>query len=126
MTQNRDVLHVAGTPMKSPPSNLDRARRFALSLPETTEQPHFDYTSFRVRGKIFATAPPDAQHLHVFVDDEQRELALAVHPACVEKLWWGDKVVGLRIDLARADAKVVDELLRQAWTRKAPKTLSQG
>lgn len=126
MTQNRDVLHAAGTPMKTLSSNLDRARRYALSLPEATEQPHFDYTSFRVRGKIFATAPPDAQHLHVFVDDEQRDFALAVHPACVEKLWWGDKVVGLRIDLARADAKVVDELLRQAWTRKAPKTLSQG
>ena len=110
--------------MKTLSSNLDRARRYALSLPETTEQPHFDYTSFRVRGKIFATAPPDAQHLHVFVDDEQRDFALAVHPACVEKLWWGDKVVGLRIDLARADPRVVDELLRQAWTRKAPKALS--
>ena len=112
--------------MKSPPSNLDRVRRQALSLPETTEQPHFDYTSFRVRGKIFATAPPDGQHLHVFVDEEQRELALALHPACVEKLWWGEKVAGLRIDLAKANTKVVDELMRQAWARKAPKRLSRG
>jgi hypothetical protein len=32
---------------------LSQVRRFALSLPETTEEPHFDRTSFRVRGKIF-------------------------------------------------------------------------
>jgi hypothetical protein len=27
----------------------------ALSFPETTEEPHFEKTSFRVRKKIFAT-----------------------------------------------------------------------
>ena len=111
--------------MKSPPSNLDRVRRYALSLPETTEQPHFQYTSFRVRGKMFVTAPPDGLHMHVFVDEEQRERALAVHATFVEKLWWGGKVVGLRVDLAKADGKVVDELVRQAWARKAPKGLTR-
>jgi len=30
-------------------------RRLALSFPETTEQPHFEKTSFRVGKKIFAT-----------------------------------------------------------------------
>jgi predicted DNA-binding protein (MmcQ/YjbR family) len=30
-------------------------RKLALSLPETTEQPHFEKTSFRVNKKIFAT-----------------------------------------------------------------------
>jgi hypothetical protein len=112
--------------MKSPPSNLDRVRRHALSLLEVTEQPHFAYTSFRVHGKIFATAPPDGQHLHVFVDEEQRELALAVHSTCVEKLWWGGKVAGLRVDLAKADGRVVDELVNQAWARKAPKRLTRA
>lgn len=32
---------------------LAEVRRFALALPEATEAPHFDYASFRVRGKIF-------------------------------------------------------------------------
>jgi hypothetical protein len=31
---------------------IDTVRRFALSLPETTEEPHFDKSSFRVRGKM--------------------------------------------------------------------------
>ena len=111
--------------MKSPLSNLESVRRLALSLPEATEQPHFDYTSFRVRGKIFATAPPGGQHLHVFIDEEQREVALAMHAAYVEKLLWGGKVVGLRVDLDKADVKVVDALVRQAWARKAPKRLAR-
>jgi hypothetical protein len=34
---------------------IDRLRALALSFPETTEEPHFDKTSFRVRNKIFAT-----------------------------------------------------------------------
>lgn len=109
--------------MKKPPPKLDRVRRHALALPEVTEQPHFDYASFRVGGKIFVTVPPDGQYLHVFVDEQRRELALALHGAFVEKLWWGGKVVGLRVDLAEADPDVVDELVRQAWARKAPKRL---
>ena len=48
---------------------LAEARKFALSLPEATEEPHFEKSSFRVRGKIFATVPEDQKHLNVFVDD---------------------------------------------------------
>ena len=105
--------------MKIPTSNLDTLRCFALALPEATEQPHFDYVSFRVHGKIFATVPPDGHHLNVFLGEEQRELALAVHADCVEKLWWGGKVVGLRVDLAAADPSVINDLMREAWARKA-------
>jgi predicted DNA-binding protein (MmcQ/YjbR family) len=30
-------------------------KKLALSFPETTEEPHFEKTSFRVKNKIFAT-----------------------------------------------------------------------
>lgn len=62
-------------------STLDQARRFALSLPETTEEPHFDMSSFRVRGKIFATVPPDGEYLHVFVDEMEIDASVAEDPA---------------------------------------------
>lgn len=35
--------------------SIDTFRSQALSLPEATEEPHFEKTSFRVRKKIFAT-----------------------------------------------------------------------
>ncbi len=97
------------------------ARHLALSFPETEEAPHFEFDSFRVRGKIFATLAPDGQHLHVFVDEALRESALVLHADCLEKLWWGQKVMGLRVHLPTAKAAVVRQLLANAWKRKAPK-----
>lgn len=102
---------------------LEQIRSYALALPEATEEAHFKLTSFRVRGKIFATAPPDGEHLHLFVGEEERELALATTPQFTEKLFWGKQVAGLRVILALADARVVLPLVSNAWARKAPKSL---
>lgn len=103
--------------------NLETIRKQALSLPEVTEEPHFNYTSFRVRGKIFITVPPDETHVHIFVGEQGRELALVLYPKFIEKLMWGSRVVGVRIVLAKAKLPVVSNLVRKAWENKAPKRL---
>ena len=103
--------------------NISQVRRYALSLLEATEEPHFEYASFRVRGKIFVTVPPDAQHIHIFVADDERERALTLYPGFVEKLVWGGKVRGVRVRLSEASPSVVNQLVRSAWARKAPKRL---
>ena len=105
---------------------LAEVRKFALSLPEANEQPHFQYSSFRVKGKIFATVPTDKKHLNVFVDDERRELAMSMFPDAYEKLWWGKKVVGVTVLLSAADASDVRDLLHSAWKRKAPKRVVEA
>ena len=102
---------------------LDQVRNIAMSLPEVTEEPHFEYTSFRVRGKIFATAPPDGEFLHLFVPETEREVALAAEPDFLEALHWGTRVAGLRVLLPSAKPQVVSKLLSQAWAAKAPKKL---
>ena len=99
------------------------ARKYALSLPEANEEPHFQYNSFRVNGKIFVTVPPDDQHLHIFVDEERRQLALSMFPDAYEELWWGKRVVGIKVRLAAADASDVEDLIFAAWEGKAPKRL---
>ena len=108
--------------------DLAQAREFALSLPGTSEEPHFDMTSFRVGGKIFATAPFDGTRLHVFVDEGEVEAAVAEQrgteqPRVFEPLLWGQRVRGVRIQLAAAPAERVRELLADAWRRKAAKRL---
>ncbi len=105
---------------------LSDARRYALSLPVATEEPHFHFFSFRVRGKIFATVPPEETHLHLFVDEATRDAALATESAFIEKLLWDGKVRGLRVILANAKPAVVKHLLTEAWRHKAPKTLANA
>lgn len=94
---------------------LGQIRKYALSLSGTTEEPHFDRTSFRVNGKIFITARPSESHIHVFVPERVRQPAIAMHPDFLSKLLWGGKVVGLRVELAKADPAVVRDLVKSAW-----------
>lgn len=102
---------------------LSALREYALSLPEAAEAPHFDYLSFRVRGKIFVTVPPGDKVIHVFAPEESREPALAMYPEFIEKLTWGNKVSGVRVTLAGAIPSVARDLVFAAWQRKAPKSL---
>ena len=97
-------------------------RRLALALPEASEEPHFHLTSFRVKGKIFATVAPDGSYMNVFVDDEQREIMVNVDPKAYETQTWG-KIGYLHVHLPKAKARDVETLLRSAWERKAPKKL---
>jgi hypothetical protein len=99
--------------------DFEQARRFALGLPGTTEQPHFDMTSFRVLGKIFATSPADEAHLNVFVDEATTLACAAGCPEAFEPLLWGGKRRGVRVTLANAPADQVAELLEESWRRKA-------
>jgi hypothetical protein len=102
---------------------IDAARRLALSLPEVTEAPHFEKASFRIRGKIIATIPQGNQFLHVFVDEHITKAFAAEDPAAFEELFWGKKLVGVRIALRKARTPAVRELLEEAWRLKAPKRL---
>ncbi len=101
----------------------EEARRLALSLPKAAEAPHFEKASFRVGGKIFATLTEDARHLHVFVDEDEARAAVAEEPSTYEELWWGKRLSGVRVEVARAAPDRVVELLEEAWRRKAPKRL---
>jgi hypothetical protein len=74
-------------------------------------------------GRIFVTAPPGQQFVHVFIQEQLREQAVGMYPGFVEKLFWGGRVVGVRILLAQATATVVKSLVRCAWEGKAPKAL---
>jgi len=40
------------------------------------------------------------------------------------ELWWGKRLVGVKVDLAAADLARMEELLTEAWLRRAPKALA--
>jgi hypothetical protein len=77
-----------------------------------------------VRGKIFATVPPDGGHLHVFLDEPEAAAWVSEHPDGYELLRWGKRVSGLRVTLGQAPDDQVRELLEESWHRRAPKRLA--
>lgn len=103
-------------------TTLAHVRRIALSLPETVEQDHHGFPSFRVAGKIFATVP-NAATLHIMLPDTHVEMAIGTSPQVCEELWWGKRLCGVRVSLASAQTKLVSMLLTDAWRLKAPARL---
>jgi len=100
---------------------LEDARKFALALPDTTEEPHHNFGSFRVHGKIFVTIPPGGELLHIFLPEQERELAPAMDPEFLEPVHWGSKVLGVRAKLPIARESTVLGLIEQAYAFKAEK-----
>ena len=100
---------------------LDQVRQFAMSLPDVTEEPHFEYTSFRIGGKMVATAPPGGEFLHIFLEEEERVSALERYPDFIEELYWGKRAIGVRVLLSAAKADVIRKLVETAYTTKSAK-----
>jgi hypothetical protein len=100
-------------------------RRIALSLPEATEQDHHGRPSYRVGGKIFATLW-DPEHVNVMLDLHQIRIAVNEHRRACREFWWGKQIRAVQLTLPLADARVVRELLTEAWRLKAPRALATG
>jgi len=98
-----------------------QAAALALALPAVTEADHHGRRSFRVgAGKVLATVPEDGV-LNVMVSEELAR-AVSVQPG-VEPLWWGQRLSGVRVELAGVDPALLEDLLLEAWTRRAPAAL---
>ena len=71
-------------------------RSLALSLPEATEAPHHDMTSFRVGGRIYATVTSEGDRVHVFISPDEVPAYCAEYPGQVQELRWGARPRSLR------------------------------
>lgn len=69
---------------------------------------------------MLATVPGDGV-LNVMVGEDLAH-AVAAQPG-VELLWWGRRLSGVRVELEPADPALVEELLHDAWARRAPAAL---
>ncbi len=101
---------------------LAAARALALALPDTSEEAHHGFPSFRVRGKIFATVP-DERTVRVFVDEEQIHAAVAMYPASCSLGYWGQALRAVVVDIGHIEPSVLGELLTDAWRKRAPAVL---
>ena len=101
-------------------------RKLALKLPETSEGSHMGHADFRVAGKIFATLGyPAAGWGMVHLTPEQQAFITRAEPETFipVKGVWGEKGA-TNVKLRAARLSVVREALRNAWRKRAPKSLT--
>jgi hypothetical protein len=104
------------------PVTTAEARKLALNLPEAVEQDHHGRPSFRVGGRIFATLWSD-DRMNVMVDEDGIRTAVEHAPETCEPVWWGKRLAAVAVTLSTVDRSFLDELLTDAWERKAPRRL---
>jgi hypothetical protein len=105
--------------------SVEQARQLALAFPEAVEQDHHGRPSFRVAGKIFATLW-DEDHMNVMLDEGGILTAVHGDQETCEEVWWSKRLAAVRVDLRRADAELLADLLSDAWESKAPRRLLTG
>jgi hypothetical protein len=101
-------------------------RRFALTLPEAHEAPHFERTSFRAGKRIFATLVRDGSEAMVkamvkLPAAEEAEEWIAARPAQFFSYGtWTTRHGTLGVRLAAAPARLLQALVVEAWRAVAP------
>jgi hypothetical protein len=100
----------------------DELRRLALALPEAREADHHGKPSFRVDGRIFATLW-DASTVNVMLDEDGIRTAVHDLPGACSERWWGKRLSAVAVDLRSIPPAELEELLADAWERKAPARL---
>jgi predicted DNA-binding protein (MmcQ/YjbR family) len=105
--------------------NLDSFRQIALSFPETTEEPHFEKTAFKVAKKIFATMNTVETRATIKLSESDQDLFCLfdkniMYPVSNK---WG-KQGWTHINLKTATEEICLEALTTAYCEVAPKKLS--
>jgi predicted DNA-binding protein (MmcQ/YjbR family) len=100
-------------------------RQLALSFPETTEAPHFEKTSFKVKNKIYATyeAKNNRACIKLFpVDQDVFSIAAKDIMYPVPNKW--GKQGWTFIEMSKVKKSIFTDALTTAYCAVAPKNLS--
>lgn len=95
-------------------------RRLILALPQVEEYEHGGLPAFRVRGKRFASML-DHDRVNLGLGEEGIRSAVAEWPRWCREVWWGSRLASVCVHFGSIDRAVFEELLTEAWSRKAPR-----
>ena len=95
--------------------DADDGRRVALSLPGTTEAPHFDRIAFAVR-RIYATLGPDKLSINLMLTPGEQSLKCLLAPEIYSPVAnaWGRNGATTAL-LATMDDAELGAVLAMAW-----------
>lgn len=109
--------------MKKKPLTIDQLRTLAMSFPETTEEPHFEKTSFRVKKKIFATFDKNKNTLTIKLSEADQGVFLSdayIYPVPNK---WGKQGWTI-VELNQVHPDLLKDVVITAYCEVAPKQLA--
>lgn len=100
-------------------------RTLALSFPETTEELHFEKTSFKVRKKIFATYDDKNKRACIKLSETDQDVFSLADRTIIYPVGnkWG-KQGWTHIELSKVNENLFMEALTTAYCQVAPKKLA--
>ncbi len=103
---------------------LDFLRPFSLSFPETTEEQHFEKTSFRVSKKIFATYDFQTQLACLKLSEKEQDLFSLFDSKLIFPIpnKWGKQGWTLA-KIEELEQEMIKDLLGAAFNKVAPEKL---
>ncbi len=106
--------------------SIDFFRELALSFPETTEEPHFEKTSFRVKNKIFATYDVIKQRACIKLSEIDQDVFSSADKTIffpVDNKW--DKQGWTLLEMNRVKKALFIDALTTAYCEVAPKKFAE-
>jgi predicted DNA-binding protein (MmcQ/YjbR family) len=96
-----------------------------MSLPEAEERVTWDVDiTFRVRDRIFAMGGPDGTHASIKASPDRQAELVDLDPETFAPSAYVGRFGWITVDLARVDPMLLEDLVRDAWRRTAPKKLA--
>lgn len=104
--------------------SINTFRKLALAFPETTEEPHFEKISFRVKQKIFATYDEKLNRACIKLSDIDQDVFSAADNTIIFPVnnKWGKQGWTL-IELSKVNKDLFIDALTTAYCTVAPKKL---
>lgn len=103
---------------------LDTLRKLVLSFPETTEEPHFEKSSFRVKKKIFATYDDNNKIACIKLSEIDQDVFSSADRATIYPIAnkWGKQGWTI-IEMRKVKKDLLIDALTTAYCEVAPKRL---
>ena len=105
---------------------FDELRKSALSFPETTEEPHFEKTSFRVKKKIFATYDEKNNRACIKLSEKDQDVFSSADKNIIYRVdnKWGKQGWTI-IELNKVTKELFIDALTTSYCEVAPKKLAE-
>lgn len=104
---------------------LETLRNLALSFPETTEEPHFEKLSFRVKKKIFATYDNKNKRACIKLSEIDQDVFASADKGTIYPVdnKWGKQGWTI-IEMKKVNKDLFTDVLTTAYCKVAPKKLA--